>query len=207
MNPRISPFASGEEANASGSAGAALGDSRNALNSQDLPRGAKIAGSEAPLYGRRGARLRQALAAFMLDIRLTSTDTPSIYPPFLVNRSWRAWSAPATFPSSRKNSTRRTTASISHSDRKRFRSPTFTATRFWRRPNSPLRYAAFGACFRREAGAAGIARGIQRVHQFDKIEMVWFTTPERSYADLETLVSHAERVLQKLGIHYTSHRD
>ncbi len=67
----------------------------------------------------------------------------------------------------------------------------------------PLKYTAHTPCFRREAGAAGIGtRGMTRVHQFDKVELVWLTAPERSDADLLTLRSHAENLLRKLGLHY-----
>jgi seryl-tRNA synthetase len=67
----------------------------------------------------------------------------------------------------------------------------------------PLRYCAHTPCFRREAGAAGIGtRGMTRVHQFDKVEMVWFSTAERSRQDLETMRGHAEWFLQQLGLHY-----
>jgi seryl-tRNA synthetase len=67
----------------------------------------------------------------------------------------------------------------------------------------PIRYAAYTPCFRREAGAAGLGtRGLIRVHQFDKVELVHIVTPEQSYAALETLVGHAERVLRDLGLHY-----
>src|SRR5271168_1089329 len=67
----------------------------------------------------------------------------------------------------------------------------------------PIRYAAYTPCFRREAGSAGKdTRGITRVHQFDKVELVHIVEPEQSYATLETLVGHAEKVLQNLGLHY-----
>jgi seryl-tRNA synthetase len=67
----------------------------------------------------------------------------------------------------------------------------------------PLKYTAHTPCFRREAGAAGLGtRGMTRVHQFDKVEVVWLTTPERSDADLLTLRGHAEWLLQQLGLHY-----
>ena len=66
-----------------------------------------------------------------------------------------------------------------------------------------IRYAAYTPCFRREAGAAGVGtRGLIRMHQFDKVELVRITTPETSMAELETLTRHAETVLQKLGLHY-----
>jgi seryl-tRNA synthetase len=67
----------------------------------------------------------------------------------------------------------------------------------------PILYAAYTPCFRREAGSAGKdTRGMIRVHQFDKVELVHIVTPEESYAALEVLVGHAERVLQELGLHY-----
>ena len=67
----------------------------------------------------------------------------------------------------------------------------------------PIRYAAYTPCFRREAGSAGKdTRGMIRVHQFDKVELVHIVTPEESYATLENLVGHAERVLKDLGLHY-----
>jgi seryl-tRNA synthetase len=67
----------------------------------------------------------------------------------------------------------------------------------------PIRYAAYTPCFRREAGSAGKdTRGMIRVHQFDKVELVHIVTPEESYATLEVLVGHAEKVLQELGLHY-----
>ena len=67
----------------------------------------------------------------------------------------------------------------------------------------PRKFVAYTPCFRREAGAAGReTRGILRVHQFDKVELVKVTTPEKSYDDLESLTANAERVLQLLGLHY-----
>jgi seryl-tRNA synthetase len=67
----------------------------------------------------------------------------------------------------------------------------------------PVKYTSHTPCFRREAGAAGVGtRGLTRVHQFDKVEVVWLTTPERSRADLDTLRGHAEHLLQELGLHY-----
>ncbi|MHC5067529.1 MAG: aminoacyl--tRNA ligase-related protein, partial [Planctomycetota bacterium] len=67
----------------------------------------------------------------------------------------------------------------------------------------PLRYTAHTNCFRREAGAAGVGtRGITRMHQFDKVEMVWLTKPEDSEAALEVMTGHAEALLQELGLHY-----
>ncbi|MDZ4286460.1 MAG: serine--tRNA ligase, partial [Prosthecobacter sp.] len=67
----------------------------------------------------------------------------------------------------------------------------------------PINYAAYTPCFRREAGSAGLGtRGLIRMHQFDKVELVKITTPENSMAELETLTGHAEKILQLLGLHY-----
>jgi seryl-tRNA synthetase len=67
----------------------------------------------------------------------------------------------------------------------------------------PVRYVAYTPCFRREAGAAGLGtRGLIRMHQFDKVELVKITTPETSFAELEALTADAEKVLQLLGLHY-----
>jgi seryl-tRNA synthetase len=67
----------------------------------------------------------------------------------------------------------------------------------------PIRYVAYSPCFRAEAGAAGVGtRGMIRVHQFDKVELIKIVKPEQGYAELETMVGHAERVLQLLGLHY-----
>jgi seryl-tRNA synthetase len=67
----------------------------------------------------------------------------------------------------------------------------------------PINYAAYSACFRREAGSYGKdTRGFLRLHQFNKVELVKFVKPENSYAELETLVTHAEKILQSLGLKY-----
>jgi seryl-tRNA synthetase len=166
----------------------------------DLARGAKIAGSGFPLYVGRGARLQRALAAFMLDVQIDENGYTELYPPFLVNRA--SLVGTGNLPKFEEE--------LYKADADLYLIPTaeVPVTNIYRdeildAADLPLRYAAFSACFRREAGAAGKdTRGIQRVHQFDKVEMVWFTTPDRSYSDLEVLVSHAESVLRKLGIHY-----
>ena len=166
----------------------------------DLPRGAKIAGSGFPLYTGKGARLQRALAAFMLDIQVDENGYREVYPPFLVNRA--SLVGTGNLPKFEDD--------LYKVDAEHYLIPTaeVPVTNIYRdeileASELPLRYAAFSACFRREAGAAGKdTRGIQRIHQFDKIEMVWFTTPERSYEDLETLTDHAESVLQRLGMHY-----
>jgi seryl-tRNA synthetase len=166
----------------------------------DLPRGAKIAGSGFPLYVGQGARLQRALTAFMLDVQIDQNGYTELYPPFLVNRA--SMIGTGNLPKFEEE--------LYKADDDLYLIPTaeVPVTNIYRDEildavDLPRRFAALSACFRREAGAAGKdTRGIQRIHQFDKIEMVWFTKPENSYADLEILVSHAESVLQKLGMHY-----
>lgn len=166
----------------------------------DLPRGAKIAGSGFPIYVGRGAKLQRALAAFMLDIQVEQNGYTELYPPFIANRA--SLVGTGNLPKFEEE--------LYKVDTDLYLIPTAEVpiTNFHRDEilegvDLPIRYAGLSACFRREAGAAGKdTRGIQRVHQFDKIEMVWFTTPERSYEDLEVLTAHAESVLQALGMHY-----
>jgi len=166
----------------------------------DLPRGAKIAGSGFPIYVGGGARLQRALGAFMLDLQIERNGYTELYPPYIVNRA--SLVGTGNLPKFEEE--------LYKVDADLYLIPTAEVpiTNFHRDEildgaDLPLRYAGFSACFRREAGAAGKdTRGIQRVHQFDKIEMVWFTTPSRSYEDLEVLTAHAESVLQALGMHY-----
>ena len=166
----------------------------------DLPRGAKIAGSGFPIYVGRGAKLQRALAAFMLDVQIDKNGYTELYPPVIVNRA--SLIGTGTLPKFEED--------LYKVDSDLYLIPTAEVpiTNFFREEildgaDLPLRFAGFSACFRREAGSAGKdTRGIQRVHQFDKIEMVWFTTPGQSYEHLEILLSHAESVLQALGMHY-----
>ncbi|MHB8636777.1 MAG: serine--tRNA ligase [Fimbriimonadaceae bacterium] len=166
----------------------------------DLPRGAKVAGSGFPIYVGRGAKLQRALAAFMLDIQIDTNGYTELYPPFIANRA--SLIGTGNLPKFEEE--------LYRVDGDLYLIPTAEVpiTNFYRDEildgaDLPLRYAGLSACFRREAGAAGKdTRGIQRIHQFDKVEMVWFTTPERSYEHLEVLLNHAESVLQALGMHY-----
>ncbi len=166
----------------------------------DLARASKIAGARFALYRGLGARLERALAAFFLDTHAANGYT-EVLPPFIVN-----------------------TASLTGVGQL----PKFAADMFrlegtdlWLTPTSevemtsmyrdetldfnelPIKVCAWTACFRSEAGAAGKdTRGIKRQHQFQKVELFKFARPDQSYAELESLVADAERVLQKLGLHY-----
>jgi seryl-tRNA synthetase len=171
-----------------------------ALGILDLPVGAKIAGSGFPLFAGQGARLVRALASFMLDLHTREHGYVEIQPPYLVN----AASARGTgqLPDLESNMyvtadglylipTAEVPVTNIHRD------DLLSADRL------PIGYAAYTPCFRREAGAHGKdTRGLIRVHQFDKVELVRFVRPEDSPAEHEKLLGHAEAVLQRLGLPY-----
>lgn len=170
------------------------------LGLTDLPTGAKIAGSGFPLFVGAGARLVRGLANFMLDLHTREHGYIEVQPPYLVN----ADSARGTgqLPDHEQNMyvtedgfylipTAEVPVTNIHRD------DLLSADQL------PIGYAAYTPCFRREAGAHGKdTRGLIRVHQFDKVELVRFTRPEDSAAEHERLLGHAEAVLQRLGLPY-----
>ncbi|RYG48905.1 serine--tRNA ligase [bacterium] len=166
----------------------------------DLPRGAKIAGSGFPVYMGLGARLQRALVSFYADSITFERGFQEVYPPIVVNRE--SLVGTGQLPKFEEDLYRTTddlflvpTAEVPITNL--YRDEILDASAL------PIRLAGYSACFRREAGAAGKdTRGIQRVHQFDKVEMVKFTTPETSYEELETMTADAESILQALGLHY-----
>jgi seryl-tRNA synthetase len=176
-------------------------DLGEALGILDFARGAKIAGSGFPLYKGAGARLERAFFNFMLDFHVARHGYTEIFPPFLVNRD----SALGTgqLPKLEADMYLDATDDL-------FLIPTaeVPVTNIHRdeilsEDQLPLKYAAYSACFRREAGSYGKdTRGLSRVHQFNKVEMVRFTTPETSYLALEELLNDAEVILQALNLHY-----
>ncbi|MFH0909984.1 MAG: serine--tRNA ligase [Planctomycetota bacterium] len=168
----------------------------------DLPRGAKLAGSGFPLYRGLGARLERALVSFFLDLHTQEHGFLEWFPPFLVNRA--AMTGTGQLP--------RMEEEMYGTDKGEdlFLIPTaeVPVTNIHRNEildgaDLPLYYAAYSACFRREAGAAGKdTRGVIRVHQFNKVELVKFCAPERSWDELDSLRQAAETVLRRLGLHY-----
>ena len=167
----------------------------------DLERGAKITGSGFPVYTGPGSRLQRALIDFMLDVHTEEHGMTEIWPPAMVN----AASARGTgqipdkedlmYIATRDELYLVPTAEVPVTNL--HRDEIFDADQL------PIRYAAYSPCFRREAGAAGKdTRGILRVHQFDKVEMVFFEKPEASTEALEWLTARAEVILQRLGLAY-----
>jgi seryl-tRNA synthetase len=166
----------------------------------DLPRGAKLTGSGFPVFTGAGARLVRALVTFMLDVHTREHGYTEILPPLLVNRD----SAQGTgqLPDLESN------MYVTEDGLYLIPTAEVPVTNLHRDDILPAGalprgYVAYTPCFRREAGAHGKdTRGLIRVHQFDKVELVRFSTPERSAAEHEILLAHAEAVLQRLELPY-----
>jgi seryl-tRNA synthetase len=167
----------------------------------DLERAAKLSGSDFICFTGAGARLERALINFMIDLHTREHGYTEISPPFLVRRDCMIGTSQ--LPKFEADM-------YGLEENQLFLAPTAEVplTNLHRDEilsvaDLPKKFVAYTPCFRREAGAAGReTRGIIRVHQFDKVELVKITTPEKSYDELEKLTADAERVLQLLGLHY-----
>jgi len=171
------------------------------LRMMDLARGAKITGSGFPVYMGAGSNLQRALIDFFLDVHTREHGLTEVWPPSVVNTA----SATGTGQIPDKEDQMYV---VTRDELYLVPTAEVPVTNLHRdeiieASELPIRYAAYSPCFRREAGAAGAAtRGILRVHQFDKVEMVFFERPERSAAALDELVGFAEVLLQRLGLPY-----
>ncbi|HKL22458.1 MAG TPA: serine--tRNA ligase [Tichowtungia sp.] len=166
----------------------------------DFERGAKITGSGFPVYTGQGARLQRALIQFMLDLHTVEHGYTEVEPPFVCNAS--AMTGTGQLPKFSEDMYYIDTDEL-------YPVPTAEVplTNLYGDEiidaEKPIKLTAYTPCFRREAGAAGSTnRGLLRLHQFDKVEMVNFVKPEQSEAQHEILVAEAEKVLQLLGLHY-----
>jgi seryl-tRNA synthetase len=175
-------------------------DIGKALGLLELERGAALAGSGFPLLVGMGARLERALIGFMLDLHTREHGYTEVAPPFVVNRA--CMTGTGQLPKY-EDDMYRTSDDL-------FLVPTAEVPvtnlhrgEVLRAEDLPKRYVAYTPCFRREAGAHGAdTRGLTRVHQFDKVELVRLERPEASAAAHEELTRHAETVLQRLGLAY-----
>ncbi len=167
----------------------------------DFPRGSKVAGRGFPVYKGKGAQLERALINFMLDVHIQEHGYKEIFPPFLVNRE--SMRGTGQLPKMEED------MYFLEKD-ELFLIPTaeVPVTNIHRDEILygdllPLKYCAYSACFRREAGSWGKeTRGFLRLHQFNKVELVKFVFPETSYQELDLLVQDACRILELLGIPY-----
>lgn len=168
----------------------------------DFPRGAKIAGSGFILYRGWGARLERALINFFLDLHTSRHGYTEWFPPVLVNRA--SMTGTGQLPKLAEEMYR----TDDRDDLFLIPTAEVPITNIHREEileesDLPLYYTAYSACFRREAGAAGKdTRGLLRVHEFNKVELVKFTVPEKSEEEHEKLRADVEAVFQALGLHY-----
>ncbi|MGD0016857.1 MAG: serine--tRNA ligase [Verrucomicrobiia bacterium] len=167
----------------------------------DFPRAAKISGSGFILYKGAGARLERGLINFLLDLHTREHGYTEVSPPFLINRN--AMIGTGQLPKFEEDMYRLRDDDLFLAPTAEVPVANIHREEILNEADLPICYCAYTPCFRREAGAAGKeTRGMIRVHQFDKVELIKFTSPETSYDELEKLVANAERVLQLLGLHY-----
>jgi seryl-tRNA synthetase len=167
----------------------------------DLPRAAKTSGSGFAVFRSGGARLVRALMNFFIDLHARDHGYEEVWPPALVNRA--TMTGTGQLPKFEEDLYAIPGDGL-------FLIPTaeVPVTNLYRDEivegaTLPKGFVAYTPCFRREAGSAGKdTRGILRMHQFDKVELVWYTTPEDSASRLEVLTGHAESVLRELGLPY-----
>jgi seryl-tRNA synthetase len=174
----------------------------------DFARAAKLSGSGFLLYTGWGARLERALIQFLLDLHVGEHGYTEISPPFLVGRDCMV--GVGQFPKFADQYYGVQEGNDASTLGKLFLIPTAETPvanihreEILAESQLPICYCAYSPCFRGEAGAAGVGtRGMIRVHQFDKVELIKITRPENGYEELEKLTANAERVLQLLGLHY-----
>ncbi len=174
----------------------------------DFARAAKLSGSGFLLYTNWGARLERALIQFLLDLHIGEHGYTEVSPPFMVGP--QCLEGVGQFPKFRDQYYGVAEGDDAAKLGKLYLVPTAETPvanihreEILPEKQLPLYYCAYTPCFRGEAGAAGVGtRGMIRVHQFDKVELIKIVKPEHSYDELEKMVAHAETVLQRLGLHY-----
>jgi seryl-tRNA synthetase len=167
----------------------------------DLERAAKLSGSGFICFIGAGAKLERALIQFMLDLHTREHGYLEMSPPFLARGECMVGTTQ--LPKFEDQLYRAERDDLYLSPTAEVPVTNFHREEILAASELPKKFAAYTPCFRREAGSAGVGtRGLIRVHQFDKVELVKITTPEESYAEHETLTANAERVLQLLGLHY-----
>jgi len=167
----------------------------------DTAAGAKISGSRFFVLRGAGARLERALIGFMIDLHVAEHGYLEIYPPFLVRSECMLGTGQ--LPKFGEDAYHCEVDDLWLVPTAEVPVTNLHREEILAEEQLPVKYVAYTACFRREAGAAGKdTRGIIRVHQFDKVELVKFCTPETSYDELSSLLTNAETVLQRLGLHY-----
>ncbi len=174
----------------------------------DFPRSVKLTGTGFPIILGQGAKLQRALIQYMLDMHCQSQGYTEMLPPFVVNSD--SMTGTGQLPKFAEDLYHCQiddfwlipTAEVPVTNY--YRDDVFDGVKLPKiTPDAPVKLTAYTPCFRREAGSAGkMTRGMLRVHQFDKVEMVNFVHPSTSFEQLEVLVKEAEAVLTGLGLHF-----
>lgn len=204
-NPEIRRFSEPTEFDFTPKAHWEIGEELNIL---DAERAAKVTGTRFTFYRGMGARLERAVYNFMLDLHVDKHGYTEIFPPYMVNRA--SMTGTGQLPKFEDGAYKVKSGDTESAERDFFLIPTaeVPVTNLHRDEildgkQLPIKYCAYSACFRSEAGSAGRdTRGLIRQHQFNKVELVKFTTPETSYDELEKLTNDAEDVLKILGLPY-----
>jgi seryl-tRNA synthetase len=174
----------------------------------DFDRGAKLSGSGFLLYTGWGARLERALIQYLLDLHTIEHGYTEVSPPYIISRDCMV--GVGQFPKFEDQAYAVQEGLDQSTMGKLYLLPTAEAPvanihreEILKESQLPIYYCAYSPCFRAEAGAAGVGtRGMIRVHQFDKVELIKIVKPEEGYNELEKMVENAERVLQSLELHY-----
>jgi seryl-tRNA synthetase len=174
----------------------------------DFARAAKLSGSGFLLYTNWGARLERALIQFLLDLHITEHGYTEVSPPLMVGEQCLV--GVGQFPKFKDQYYGVAEGDDAKNLGKLYLIPTAETPvanihreEILAEKQLPIKYCAYTPCFRGEAGAAGVGtRGMIRVHQFDKVELIKIVKPENGYDELEKMVANAEKVLQLLGLHY-----
>ena len=171
------------------------------LNIIDFERGVKVSGTRYIFYRGLGARLERAVISFFLDLHTEKHGYTEMFPPFIVNGA--SMQGTGQLPKFAEDMFK-----LENGDMYLIPTAEVPVTNYHRDEilnvaELPIKYTAYSGCFRAEAGAAGRdTRGLIRMHQFNKVELVKFTKPEESWAELEKLTLDAEEVQQLLGLPY-----
>ncbi len=174
-------------------------DIGTALGILDFETAAKVTGARFVFYKGLGSRLERSLISFMIDTHTLEGPYTEVFPPFMVHR--HSMQGTGQLPKFEEDA-----FSVNNTDYFLIPTAEVPVTNMYRESimeNLPIYHTAYSACFRAEAGSAGRdTRGLIRVHQFNKVELVKFVRPEDSEKELQSLVQDAEKVLQKLGLPY-----